>query len=151
MAGKGTCESIAILGLIQTMSEQFVEQTQEKNMAPSLKEIIAGIDSSLNDAFRCWKESLTHRDLRRIKAKLESLSDKIPMDREYDITVCTSFALSLLEDFSQKLKPGKQKAIRDLTMAVLKLHEYFTKEEEVFDHNLSGAISADAWQMEGIR
>jgi lipopolysaccharide biosynthesis glycosyltransferase len=149
MAGKGTCESFAILGLIKTMNDQFIVQAVE--ITPVLREIVQNINCQLEVAFHCWNEKLTNRDFRRIRMKLEALTGKIPMDRAYDITIFTSFALALLEDFSQKLQPRKRKAMCDLTLAVLRLHEYFTQHEDSFEHNLSGALSADAWQHELIQ
>lgn len=149
MAGKGTCESYAILGLVQTMIDQFVEQTAD--MTQPLKDIVENISQAIDLSFGLWKEVLTVRDLDRIRIKMESLSDKIPMDREYDISIFTSFILALLEDFSRKLQPRKRKAVCDLTRAVLRLHEYFAQHEDNFEHNLSGALSADAWEHESIQ
>lgn len=147
MAGKGTCESFAILGLVATIRDQFVIQTY---MTPDLLDIIEEIDMTLNTAWDLWaSERLTSKDLKRIKQKLESLSDRIPMDHEVDITVGTAFMLSLLEDMAKKLKPVKQKAIRDLTKAVYRLHNHY--ENEKIDDLMEGAHAADAWEMEAIQ
>jgi hypothetical protein len=148
MAGKGTCESIAILGLIKTMNDQFMQTIE---MTPALREITQNINTQLEIAFHYWNEKLTKKDIRRISMKLEALSGKIPMDHEYDITVFISFALALIEDFSTKLQPCKQNAMRHLIRAVLSLHEYFAHHEDDFECNLSGARSADAWQYELIQ
>lgn len=146
MAGKGTCESFAILGLVATIRDQFVLQT---DMTSGLRDIIDGIDASLNTAWALWSsESLMAKDLMRIQKKLESLSDKIPMDREVDITVGTAFMLSLLEDMTRKLKPFKQNAIRDLIKAVLMLHNHY--ENERIEDLIEGAKAADAWEAESV-
>jgi len=151
MASKGTRESLAILGCVKTINDQFFEQISEK--PPELVDIIKNINVQLGNAFHYWDERFTAKDMRRLEAKLNALTDKIPMDTECDITVVTSFVLALLEDLSLKLKPAKQNALRHLIRAVLRLHEYFAQPEADREHecNLSGARSADAWQDEAIR
>jgi hypothetical protein len=143
MSGKGTLESLAILGLVKTMSDQFVTQT---HMTPALTEIMSDIDRHIDAAFLMWPEQLTHRDISRINCKLVALSDMIPMDHETTITVFTSFMLATLEDWSKKLQPIKKTAVNRIISAVLRLHLYFLGHDDDFTDNAHGATAADAWQ-----
>jgi hypothetical protein len=150
MASKGTCESLAILGCVKVINDQFFEHIEK---TPELSDIIKNLNIQLEIVFHYWDEKLTRADMLRVVSKLEALSDKIPMDTECDITVVTSFVLALLEDLSLKLKPCKQNAMRHLIRAVLMLHEYFEQPEAgcELECNLIGARSADAWEMEAIQ
>jgi len=145
MAGKGTLESLAVLGLVKTMADQFVLQT---DMTPELDAILSNIDYHIDIAFGLWPEQLTYRDIRRIQCKLTALSNMIPTDHETTITVFTSFMLANLEDFSKKLQPHKSAAIDRITASVLRLHTYFLRLDSTDDYpdNIQGAIAADAWQ-----
>jgi hypothetical protein len=144
MPGKGTLESLAILGLVKTMSDQFVTQT---HMTPALTEILSDIDRDIDAAFLLWPEQLTHRDILRINCKLVALSDMIPMDHETTITVFTSFIMATLEDCSKKLHPIKKTAIQRIISSVLCLHLYFMgQESDEYTDNTHGAKAADAWQ-----
>lgn len=149
MAGKGTLESLAILGLVKTMSDQFVIQT---HMTPALEQITAEINSRIDSAFLLWPEKLTHRDILRINCKLVALSDMLPMDHETTITVFTSFIMAVLEDFSKKLNHRKQLAIEQIISSVLRLHMYFIgHDSDDYTDNTQGAIAADAWEEETIK
>ncbi len=149
MAGKGTLESLAILGLVKTMSDQFVMQA---DMTPALIDIIDGINCNIDKAFMLWPDQLSQRDVLRINCKLVGLSDMIPMDHETTITVFTSFALATLEDFAKKLQTHKRIAIANIISAVLRLHIYFLNHEsDDFIDNKCGATAADAWEEVNIK
>jgi hypothetical protein len=141
---------MAILGLVATMSEQFVEQTVP--MTPSLIEITNHITSQVMSAFAAWDERLTVTDLCRIEFKLKHLSGQIPMDRPYEIEIFTAFLLVLLEDLTKKMKNFyKRKAVERVTEAVLGLHEYLCSHDGgEYEHLMEGARSAECWGNQPI-
>jgi len=151
MAGKGTLESLAILGLVKTMADQFMGQA---HMTHAVTGIMADIETSIDSAFALWPDQLSHRDVIRINDKLLTLSDMIPMDHETTITVFTAFMLATLEDFSKKVQPHKKAAIEKIIVAVYRLHQFFADNESAeddYDENIQGAIAADAWEEATIR
>lgn len=149
MAGKGELESITILALVQTFTDQYLAQTPHISQVGKM---VDNIRTELNHAWHHWKGPVSLREMAMVERKLEALSNTIPMDREIDIVQMTSFLLSTLEDFSKKLKPHKRMSINRLILAVLELHEYYADpNNNDFDYLMDGSKAADAWEMEAIQ
>ena len=148
MAGKGELESKAILALVQTFTDQFLEQTPHISQVGKM---VDNIRIELNKAWNHWKSPVSIRDMAMVERKLEAISSAIPMDREIDIVQMTSFLLSTLEDFAKKLKPHKRMAINRIILAVLELHEYYADpNNNDYDFLMDGSKAADAWELEKI-
>ena len=148
MASAGTLKSMARLGYIRSIADQYEEQTPE--ISESLKGMLAGLRSHCDSAMQCWQEKLNHNDMRRIGAMLVALGKNTPLGKKRDITTYTAFGLCLLEDMTPLLKSRKRVAVDQVKQTLLDVHNHFADHGEYFQCLKAGADGAEVWNQAEI-
>ena len=148
MTTTGTLKSLARLGYVRSIADQYEEQTP--GISDQLKMLLEGLRSHCDSAMQCWHEKLNHNDMRRIGAMLVALGRNTPLGKQRDITTYTAFGLCLLEDMTHMLKPGKKSAIDQVKRSLLDVHYHFAEHREYFQCLRAGAAGADAWNQANI-
>ena len=143
MASTGTLKSLARLGYVRSIADQYEEQTPD--ITDELWNMLDGLRTQCDLAMQCWKERLNYKDLRRIGAMLTALGQSTPLGKKRDITTYTAFGLCLLEDMTGLLKSHKRYAVNKVTLSLLDIHNHFTENSEEYHCLKAGATGADAW------
>ena len=143
MASSGTLKSLARLGYVRSISDQYEEQ--EPDISDMLRNMLDELRSRCDIAIQCWRERLTHNDLRRIGAMLTALGKNTPLGKRRDITTFTAFGLCLLEDMNGLLKSPKKHAVDQVKRSLLDVHNYFAADGEEYQCLKAGAEGADVW------
>lgn len=145
MATLGTLKSLARLGYVRSIADQYEEQSPE--ISDSLKGMLAGLRSHCDSAMQCWQEKLNQNDMRRIGAMLVALGKNTPLGKKRDITTYTAFGLCLLEDMNGMLKAHKKSAVDLVKRSLLDVHNHFAEHGEYFQCLKAGADGAEAWNQ----
>jgi hypothetical protein len=142
MATSGTLKSMARLGYVRSIADQYEEQATE--ISQSLKNMLAGLRSHCDSAMQCWDEKLNRNDMRRIGYMLIALGKNTPLGKKRDITTYTAFGLCLLEDMPP-LKAHKKDAVDLVKRTLLDIHNHFAEHGEYVQCLRAGANGSDAW------
>ncbi len=145
MSTTGTLKSLARLGYVRSIADQYEEQTP--GISDPLKNLLSGLRSHCDTAMQYWQEKLNHNDMCRIGMMLVALGKNTPMGKKRDITTYTAFGLCLLEDMTPMLKSGKKAAVDRVKQALLDVHNHFAEHGEYYQCLKAGAEGADAWDQ----
>jgi hypothetical protein len=143
MASVGTLKSLARLGYVRSIADQYVEQTP--HVSAKLEWLLKDLRNRCDSAMQCWNEKLGKKDFGRIAAMLDDLGNNTPLGKKRDITTYTAFGLCLLEDMTPKLKSYKKAAVNQAKYSLLDVHNHFSDGKEYFQCLKAGAAGADAW------
>jgi hypothetical protein len=145
MASSGTLKSLARLGYVRSIADQYEEQTP--HVSAKLQWMFKSLRNRCDAAMQCWPEKLNRSDFNRIVSMLTDLGNNTPMGKKRDITTYTSMGLCLLEDMTPMLKAHKKAAVDQVKYALLDVHNHFTDGKEWFQCLKAGAKGADAWNQ----
>lgn len=143
MASKGTLQSLARIGYVRSIADQYQEQCP--GMPDNVRGMMDGLRSECDAAMKLWPESLTYRDMQHIADMLESMSSRTPMDKPRSIITYLAFGLALLEDMRPYLYPDKKKAVIRCLEQLKVIYRHFSEGHENYNSLRCAADGADAW------
>jgi len=147
MTTTGTLKSLARLGYVRSIADQYEDQTAD--IPDVLRGLLGSLRTRCDAAMQCWPGMLDHGDVRRIGNMLISMGQSTPLDKPNDIISYTSFGLCLLEDLTQfKLHHDKRKAVDLVGKALLDIHHFFAENGgEEYLSLKAGSDGAAAWEQ----
>ncbi len=128
MASTGALKSLARLGYVRSIADQYEEMTH--SIPDDLRGILGTLRSACDSAMACWDEMLTHHDFARIERMLSEIVET-PLDAQHDILTFTAFGLCLLEDVKNYLSAArKRKAVMECLVALYAVHIWFAEDHD---------------------